>query len=281
MCGWVTLAMFLVLIPLVRIRGRGVPVASATGEQATEMGATGEQATEMGIDRAAPEMHITLGRAARTLEFWLLALVYLVSCGSGQVVITNMGQIAASLDYSNWTETLVCTFSIGNMLGRVVAGGSLDYLARQGDSRSLLLMLLACFLGGVGHLFCYVAAATERGAFLLPGVATIGLGFGCFYPTVIQVTAHRWGVKTLPANWTFLDGLGNGGSSWLFGTFIGTYAYSRHATDGTTCTGSGCFASTHAFMVGVCCFGVALTVVKIALYNRGLQVRLALASKVC
>lgn len=65
----------------------------------------------------------SLKQATSSLDFWLLVITMACSMGSGTTAIDNMGQIGASLGYSQVNiNTFISLISIWNFLGRFGAG---------------------------------------------------------------------------------------------------------------------------------------------------------------
>ena len=59
------------------------------------------------LEEAEP-IHIIIQRAVLTWEYWLYIIVYCTSAGSGQLVLTNLYQIADASGFAHSSEALLC-----------------------------------------------------------------------------------------------------------------------------------------------------------------------------
>eukprot|EP00434_Breviolum_minutum_P027471 symbB.v1.2.024288.t1/scaffold2288.1/size83326/6 len=163
------------------------------------------------------------------------------------------------------------------MLGRLCFGVACDLLRRRRASRTLLFVI-STLLAILGQLLLHAAALHENVILLFAGVAFVGLGFGGAFPTLVNVCAARWGRATLNANWTFMDAVGQGTASMLFGTYLGSFFYDRHADHNHRCYGPNCFALPHLIMAAICLCGTIISIILICLHPRHRQIRHSLSS---
>eukprot|EP00913_Durusdinium_trenchii_P018076 g16985.t1 len=230
----------------------------------------------------ADAMHITVQQASKTAEYWKLGkighkrmcmLVFSSAAGSGQLVLTNLSQMADAIGFSAQSEALLCCFSFCNMLSRLAFGMACDILKRRRASR-VLLFVLSTVLGACGQVLLHAAADLTL---LVSGVVIVGLGFGGAFPTLVNVCAARWGSATLNANWTLLDAVGNGTASLLFGSYLGSYSYDRHADKSGRCFGRDCFSFPHLVMAAACVAGAMISIALICLHPHHRQIRRSLS----
>lgn len=221
-------------------------------------------------------MHIIIQRAVLTWEYWVYIGVFCTCAGSGQMILTNLYQIADASGYAERSEALLCLVNFGSMLGRLGFGAACDVLRRRRASRTLLF-LLCNLLGIVGQALFYMAAVGGQELLLYAGAVVTGFGFGGGFPTLVNVCAARWGSATLSANWTFMDAVGNGCASILFGSILGSSSYDRHADSSHSCFGPQCFALPHILMASACACGAALSLVLIWKHPRNSEVRRSLS----
>lgn len=224
----------------------------------------------------ADAMHITVQQASKTAEYWMCMLVFSSAAGSGQLVLTNLSQMADAIGFSAQSEALLCCFSFCNMLSRLAFGMACDILKRRRASR-VLLFVLSTVLGACGQVLLHAAAVQEDLTLLVSGVVIVGLGFGGAFPTLVNVCAARWGSATLNANWTLLDAVGNGTASLLFGSYLGSYSYDRHADKSGRCFGRDCFSFPHLVMAAACVAGAMISIALICLHPHHRQIRRSLS----
>ncbi|CAE7207952.1 gpmA [Symbiodinium natans] len=220
--------------------------------------------------------HIIIQQAVLTWEYWVYIAVFCTCAGSGQMVLTNLYQIAAASGHADKSEALLCLVNFGSMLGRLTFGVACDVLRRRRASRTLLFVL--CNLLGIsGQALLYLAAVSGNDLLLYVGAVVVGFGFGGSFPTLVNVCAARWGHATLSANWTFMDAVGNGCASILFGSILGSSSYDRHADGSHSCFGPQCFALPHMVMAFACALGAALSLVLIWRHPRNSEIRRSLS----
>mmetsp|Transcript_31418 Transcript_31418/g.56964 ORF Transcript_31418/g.56964 Transcript_31418/m.56964 type:complete len:523 (-) Transcript_31418:77-1645(-) len=217
------------------------------------------------------EMHVTLNQALRTAEYWMYLVVNFINCGSGQLVVSNISQIAASLQVAE-SESLVCMFAFSNMLGRLGFGIAVDALAGRRTSRTVLFAVTN-ILGAAGQVLFYVAAVTMKPVLLYPATLFVGTGFGGGFTTFVNICSARWGTETLRGTWTFLDAISNCGSALVFGSLLASYQYDRHADHSNHCIGKDCFSMAHLITAACNLVGVLLSLLLIARHSQARQIR--------
>lgn len=231
------------------------------------------------MSQAGSPVRIKVQHASKTVEYWMYTVVFTTAAGSGQLVFTNLSQMADAIGFSSQSEALLCIFSFCNMLGRLSFGVACDLLQHRRASRTLLFVA-STVMATLGQLLLYGAALRTNVVLLFVGVALVGLAFGGGFPTLVNVCAARWGRATLNGNWTFMDAVGNGTASLVFGSYLGSFAYDRHADQNHHCYGPKCFALPHLIMAAICSCGTCISVLLICFHRRHRQIRHSLPSLV-
>ncbi|CAJ1375781.1 unnamed protein product [Effrenium voratum] len=260
----------LLVLTLVLLLALFLSIACAGDEMSTLQGSSE-------TSDSSDDMHITVQQACQTIEFWMYISVYCISAGSGQLILTNLAQIATVIGFPHQCQALLCCFSTCNMLGRLLFGAICDMLQRRRASRTLLFVLTN-FLAAIGQMLFFAAATSQSVLLLFAGALVVGLAFGGTFPTLVNVCAARWGRSTLSANWTFMDAVGNGFASLLFGCFLGSFSYDRNSDSSQHCYGSHCFALPHLVMAVTCTIGILLSAMIVKRHPKSKEIRRSLST---
>jgi OFA family oxalate/formate antiporter-like MFS transporter len=150
----------------------------------------------------------TVGQMARTPQYWMLFLTFLVGATAGLMVIGVIKLFGIDALCGNGFEAGradICTgtamglfYALFNGLGRIVWGALSDRLGRKGS-----IILMSAVQGVVMILF-YYAGGREWG--LYAGAAIIGFNFGGNFALFPAATADYFGNKNVGTNypWVFL-----------------------------------------------------------------------------
>ncbi len=150
----------------------------------------------------------TVGQMARTPQYWMLFLTFLVGATAGLMVIgviklfgvdalTDGGMATARADIITGTA-MGLFYALFNGLGRIVWGAVSDKLGRKS---SIILMSL---LQGVMMILFFFIGGKELGLYI--GAAIIGFNFGGNFALFPAATADYFGNKNVGTNypWVFL-----------------------------------------------------------------------------
>ncbi len=150
----------------------------------------------------------TVGQMARTPQYWMLFLTFLVGATAGLMIIgviklfgmdalSGNGFEAGRADIITGTA-MGLFYALFNGLGRIVWGALSDRLGRKGS-----IILMSAIQGVVMILF-YFAGGKEWG--LYAGAAIIGFNFGGNFALFPAATADYFGNKNVGTNypWVFL-----------------------------------------------------------------------------
>ncbi|KAG0610160.1 hypothetical protein M758_7G042600 [Ceratodon purpureus] len=134
----------------------------------------------------------TLPQALRNVDFWLLVAIAMIGLGSGLTAMDNVGQVGASLGYSDASITsFVSMISIWNFLGRLGAGALSELgLHEKGLPRPLFIMFALTALA-FGHT---IMALALPGSLYL-GSILIGVSYGAHWSLIPTATSELFGLK--------------------------------------------------------------------------------------
>ena len=94
----------LLVLTLVLLLALFLSIACAGDEMSTLQGSSE-------TSDSSDDMHITVQQACQTIEFWMYISVYCISAGSGQLILTNLAQIATVIGFPHQCQALLCCFS--------------------------------------------------------------------------------------------------------------------------------------------------------------------------
>lgn len=257
------------------------PAEPAANSYGTFCNATATTITRIdSFQRAFPargEDH-TLRQALRNADFWLLVVIAMIGMGSGLTAMDNVGQVGASLGYSeSAVNSFVSMVSIWNFLGRLGAGAVSELaLHDRGVPRPVFLMGALAALA-LGHTI--LALAFPGGLYV--GSVLIGLSYGAHWSLVPTATSELFGLRhfgTLLNAVTMASPVGSYILSVrVAGFFYDAEAHKQHNLHGLflgdhesnkeydqSCTGAVCFRVTFFIMAAICVLGCALCALLVA-----------------
>ena len=227
----------------------------------------------------------TLPQALRNLDFWLLVAIAMIGMGSGLTAMDNVGQVGASLGYSDASiNTFVSMISIWNFLGRLGAGALSEVgLHQTGIPRPVFVMVALTALA-LGHTIMALALPGS----LYVGSVLIGVSYGAHWSLIPTATSELFGLKnfgTLLNAVTMACPLG----SYVLSVRVAGFFYDAEArkqhllqplghlgllsgyvpsefrlfsdenrAGSLSCTGAVCFRLTFCIMAALCVLGCAL-----------------------
>ena len=193
---------------------------------------------------------MTPSQILKTIDFYILWLIYLVGAGAGLMVIGSVaGMAKASMGKSAFV--VVAVMAIGNAAGRIVAGILTDKI---GPTITLILML---FFQAI-LMFAAIPIVGGGSAFILVLLATfIGFNYGTNLSLFPLFTKSLWGLKNFGTNYGIVF------TAWGVGGFV----MSRLSQMLTAKTGS--FSSSFAISGILLLVGIGLTfVIQKRIYKR-------------
>lgn len=176
-----------------------------------------------------------------TRQFALLWLMFACSAFAGLMIIGHMAKIAAvqmaGLDLG---FLLVAVLSIGNALGRVIAGMVSD---RIGGVRTMLVVFV------VQAVMMGVLAFSGSVAMLVPVAAAVGFCYGANLSLFPSTTASFFGTQNLGVNYGLVF------TAWGVGGVFGSM------TAGSIVDSAGSYGVAYAIAAGLCLVAASLTFV--------------------
>lgn len=158
---------------------------------------------------ASGVLELASGDMMRTVQFYMLWLIFMGSAMAGLMVIGCIklfgidalqasGAVATAAEAGTVAGTAMALLAIFNGLGRIAWGTISDKTGRRAA------ILLMCALQGVMLLLFWNAGATELG--LIIGACVIGFNFGGNFALFPAATADFFGNKNVGINygWVFL-----------------------------------------------------------------------------
>jgi MFS family permease len=243
------------------------PAAAAAASPHASRGGGGDAFTDA-VAVVGTAEDLSLLQSLRTWSFWLLFFVMTVGCGSGLVVINNIGQmVKAQRRDAGETDTIVSLISVCSSSGRLGFGGLSDWGATRGWGRAYFLgAALACMVLSHGLL------ALDAAGTLYPACGLCGLSYGAQCCLAAAVCSDLFGMRYFGAvyaassvalavgSFALASGLtahnyekhvarapsvgpGSGGSHASYGSYVGT---------GNDCYGTACFQATYQTCCGLC-----------------------------
>ncbi|WP_223907714.1 OFA family MFS transporter [Geobacter sp. AOG1] len=135
-------------------------------------------------------------RMVRTPQFWLMYLMYFAGASAGLTFIS----VAADLGRQTLGELAflaVVVLSLGNTLGRVIAGAISDKIGRH-----LTLFAEFLFQGGmIGALFWVSKQATGNGLVILAVLFCVGLNYGANLAIFPAACKDQFGIRYFGLNY--------------------------------------------------------------------------------
>ena len=208
-------------------------------------------------------------------------------------VNANVNQMCESLGYGR-AAVAVSLFSVGNGLGRILAGTLSELVHRSQCAPRTFSLLVSATLKTAAH-FLFWLEQGEGG--LYTAVFLSALAFGATWPLTVVVTSELWGTVHHGANYLLFDGCTAALATPLVGKYLAQAVYTAHisghcpadlpnatgaacagaacaACGGTSgCHGVECFRLSHAITGGFSACG-ALCLLVLTLKSRGLYSRI-------
>jgi MFS transporter, OFA family, oxalate/formate antiporter len=163
-----------------------------------------------GSAKAAPvKREVRPSEVLKTLDFYILWIIYVIGAGAGLMVISSVaGMAQKSMGASAFIA--VAILAIGNAAGRIIAGLLSD---RIGRSNTLIIMLL--FQSLLMFVAIPVVGAQNASGFLVVVIATfLGFNYGTNLSLFPSYCKDLWGLKNFGINYGLLF------SAWGVGGFV-------------------------------------------------------------
>ena len=163
-----------------------------------------------GPAKAAPaKKDVRPSEVLKTLDFYILWIIYVIGAGAGLMVISSVAGMAQK-SMGAMAFIAVAILAIGNAAGRIIAGVLSD---RIGRSATLIIMLL--FQALLMFIAIPVVGAEKASGFLVVVIATfMGFNYGTNLSLFPSYAKDLWGLKNFGVNYGLLF------SAWGVGGFI-------------------------------------------------------------
>ena len=162
-------------------------------------------------------------------------------------VNANVNQMCESLGYGR-AAVAVSLFSVGNGLGRILAGTLSELVHRSQCAPRTFSLLASATLMTAAHFLFWLELG--EGA-LYTAVFLSALAFGATWPLTVVVTSELWGTVHHGANYLLFDGCTAALATPLVGKYLAQAVYTAHISGhcpadgnatGAACAGAGCAA---------------------------------------
>lgn len=182
---------------------------------------------------------------------WILALLLLITTGSGITYINNVGAFSRAWDLPVDTTAIhVASFSLTSALARAVVGWASDL--KHGCFPLIPpLGIRLIWLGGatVGISLCqaWAWAAPGDGVLQMVTLAT-GFFYGALFTLTPTIVSEWWGSLHFASHWAYLSlapGLGGAFFNYLYGLVL-------DSTSKEECHGRACYSEAFV-MTGIAC----------------------------
>jgi OFA family oxalate/formate antiporter-like MFS transporter len=135
----------------------------------------------------------TWNEVARTPQFYLLWVMYLLAATAGLMLIAHLPSIAvAQADWKTAGFMLVVILSIFNAIGRLGAGALSD---KVGRTRAMMIV----FMLQAANMFLFAFYTSIP--MLVIGSAVAGISYGAVFSLFPTTTAEYFGMKNLGVNY--------------------------------------------------------------------------------
>ncbi|TFK29833.1 hypothetical protein FA15DRAFT_663109 [Coprinopsis marcescibilis] len=222
----------------------------------------------------------TLLAVLQTSDFWLLALVCVVTLGASEMVISNIGTIVVSLppytienigdsSAQSFTARQVKLLSLSNTFSRISVGLLADFISPAASSLPTGLQVFPrrhritriTFLSISSLILAWTFWWTSTYVLTRDDIWVLSVGTGIGYSAVFTVlpsiTSSIWGMKNLGRNFGVL----------MYAPFVGnpifSYLYAfiseSHASEGSICQGRVCWQTTFNVAVLTCILSLLIT----------------------
>jgi hypothetical protein len=183
---------------------------------------------------------LALSESIKTWRMWMLFFCFMVTCGSGLMVIYNVNAIAQAVNKSP-SSFFVTLISLANGMGRVSAGLISDHIIRYAHMSKLQLLGLVVGLMSVSQLLLSFGSPW----LIFPCFLSVGFLFGCNVSLMAVNVADIFGEKYIATNFGLID------TSPILGSYVfATFSIALFYQDNTTvngeasCLGPSCFRTS-------------------------------------
>ncbi|MBU0968360.1 MAG: OFA family MFS transporter [Proteobacteria bacterium] len=152
---------------------------------------------------------VTPSRMMKSVDFYLLWLIYFIGAGAGLMVIGSVAGMAKK-SLGEMAFVAVALVAVGNAAGRIVAGMLSD---RIGRSKTLIIMLLFQALLMFAAI-PVVGSASTSAVVLVLLAAFIGFNYGTNLALFPSFAKDLWGLKNFGTNYGILF------TAWGMGGFV-------------------------------------------------------------
>eukprot|EP01126_Amoeba_proteus_P067107 TRINITY_DN9840_c0_g1_i5.p1 TRINITY_DN9840_c0_g1~~TRINITY_DN9840_c0_g1_i5.p1 ORF type:complete len:504 (+),score=51.42 TRINITY_DN9840_c0_g1_i5:230-1741(+) len=222
---------------------------------------------------------LTLLESAKTVEIWIVAVLFILTIGSGIQTVNHISDLVWSRTsglvpgsriniktVGSTVNTLVILFSVFNTLGRMIFGVVSDRFQHKFDRPSWLILAITLMV------IVQVYFAFSNIGMLYFGIVLLGVAYGGFYCVLPVMISEVYGVDHFGAIWGVLS-VSPALGSYFFSTLIAGKLLDHFklsssicvATDSTSschelCYGSSCFSYTYFISAGASLIALILAV---------------------
>ncbi|ORZ34741.1 major facilitator superfamily domain-containing protein [Catenaria anguillulae PL171] len=206
------------------------------------------------------------------LRSWLLIVAFFFGCGTGLMVIGNIGAVVLALSphgsssadpaIQSAQATQVAVLSVFNCLGRVIAGTGSDRTGQKSRPwwlvASMVTMTTACALVSLLPIVDL--------ALITFSTAIIGYAYGTLWSLSPSIVAEWVDPLKFGGVWgfmTFVPALSQQMTNFVFGALFDAHREAAPAIGGSVlgeCRGTGCFAGAYLVTMGMCVVGTICAV---------------------
>lgn len=203
-------------------------------------------------------------RALLTLDSFLLWVTNVCVMGAGQVVPTNLGQIAGSYGVASDRTFYVSLFSFTNAASRPLFGVLSDYfLLRYSFPRTAWLVVVAvAFAAAFGGSLLAISSGVDPAVVLPPLILISGLMNGAVAFLEPATISDLYDNLHYGKYFVALDTAGVVGAVTI-AQYVPAALYDQHVRKkgGTECYGNDCWAGAFFFVVACCTFAAVTGVI--------------------
>ncbi|KAH7443979.1 hypothetical protein KP509_02G058700 [Ceratopteris richardii] len=209
------------------------------------------------VSAATGSSEITLSKAFRSLNYWLLFFSILFSMGSGITAFNNLGQVAEAQGYTS-AQVFVSMVNIWNFVGRLGGGYISEILTRDYGYPRTMLLAIAQVCMALGH----VLFATALPGSLYVAILFVAVGYGSLWSVFPTALSELFGLMNFGVLYNF-GTMASPCGSLVYSTFIAGPVYDWHAKiqGSSTCEGRVCFELTFFVLAGACLVASALSTI--------------------
>lgn len=191
-------------------------------------------------------------------QCWLLWISFTLMDCAGNIVYTNLGQIAYACKATHITGTLVTVYSSGSALARLLSALPAEALVSRGIPRTVMFGTAALFTLLANALFLLAPHLTSpTGTVALFAASAFGgVAYGIAASQGPLLISEFFGSRHLLVNYGFFA-TGDAIGFILLADKFPAAVYHAHAV-GKTCLGPGCFGLVHVVVCGMCCLVICI-----------------------